>query len=376
MRSQDIQVLIVGGGVGGLSLARALSRVGIEPVVIERAETLDGPTGVLELWPDTLSLLNQLGVGERVRERGHAVNTWTLRQPDGTVRTHLEAEDSPGFVAIGYRQLREQLFKSLPDDTVRTGTAFRSFEMVNGTARVEFENGVREPFDIVVGADGVRSRTRESLDAGPPTFCGTTSLSFPLGSETVLDGAGEIWLADGTVFRAVPTDDQPRGWLTVPAGDSGGTVATPATVIDSAPEIGWVLPEALERIGIGDVWSFDDFSHRTDIWAEQRVALIGDAAHARHRLTGLGTTLAIEDAVVLASELTNTAGDLSERLDSYASQRRERLQQLFDDRKRRTPLVGVESALGDRRSPILDIRSARLDSCFRGTSPSPTTTTL
>lgn len=416
--ADDIQILIVGAGVGGLSLAATLVRTGIEPVVIERAESLASPGGVVELWPDALTMLGWLDVGDAVHDAGTEISAWTRRGTDGTVETRLDSRDGAGFVAVDYRRLRERLHAGLPENTVRTGTALRSIEPGPDRVTVRFENDVREVFDLVIGADGARSDVRRHLHPAPTASCaascGTASASFSVGPDDAtasgLDGAAEIWTTDGVVLTVVPTGDRLAGWVTVPMesrdADCDRSLIDPDRSMiahGSDAPIDWVPPDVLDAAGFGndsvDAGAFgerkfgeesvrtasfrEDIRLQTPVWAEGRVALVGDAAHARHRLTGCGVTLAVEDAVALASAirdgtdtLPNGTDPLPVRLDEYASRRAERVGELFRDAERRAPLAGVEpittdehttdGRTTDERANVIDVRSERLHAGFGG----------
>jgi 2-polyprenyl-6-methoxyphenol hydroxylase-like FAD-dependent oxidoreductase len=366
-----VQVLVVGAGIGGLSLAGFLERAGLEPVVIDRAETLDRPRGTVELPPGAVRLLGRLGVEGAVRDAGRAVTTWMRRRPDGTVVEQLEAADEFGLLTVEYARLRRALRDHLRDGTVHTGTGLRSLDAGRGGVTVEFANGVREQFDAVVGADDVKSRTRETLGASEPAFCGTTSIPLTFDAELEPEGASEVWTPDGAVFRVLPADDRLTGWLTVPATVPGQDWNGPS-LADLCPEIDWLLPDAVGAVGTGDRW-VDDFRVPADRLADGRVALLGDAAHARHRVTGLGPMLALEDAAVLASELVGRDDSPAARLADYAARRQARLSRLgrpAADGEREPPLAGVESVLADRHPTVPGVRGAHLAAGF---DPEPPT---
>lgn len=365
----DIQVLIVGDTVGALSLAGFLERAGIDPVVVELGERLEAPRGPVTLWPDAVTLLARLG-GE-LRETGQDVQTWTRRCPDGTVVTRLNADGPFGFVTVMNGQLRSRLRERLPDDILRTGLTLRSLDPRRGGVAVEFGNGVREQFDIVVGADGVHSRTRDLLGGSTPAFCGTTSVALPLVHGISLDEATEVWTEDGTVFRAVPVGDRVAGWITIPTTVPEQAWSDTAALAAELPDIDWCFPAALEAVDLETAWWGDDFHYRADCWVEDRVALIGDAAHARHRLTATGTTLAVEDAAALAAELVGRTDPPAARLADYAARRQARLERLGNDMDAEVPLADVESVLADRYPSVPAARGARLAAGFGADPPTP-----
>lgn len=370
MSGRDLQALVVGGGVGGLAAAAALRRAGADPFVVDGAERLDTPAAPVELWPATDELFDRLGVGETVRAASTPVDAWTLRRPDGAVDDRLETDDDrPAFRTVEYGRLRNRLRAALPARSVRTGTAVRGLEPGDDTVTVEFDNGVREPFDLVVGADGADSTVRNRLWGTDPAYCGTVSLAFPV--DPTDGGATEVWDADGTVLRVLPGREGATAWLTAaadrPVGAVDGGVSRQV-----AAALEWSSAPPIDP-GTEPTWAGGDFRVPTDCWARGRVALLGDAAHARHRLSGLGSSLAVEDAVTLASAVTDEDGPLAARLEAYAAGRRKRLRAVFGGTVR-GPLSSVAAAregrtdadgAGDWRRRALRARSGRLAAAFR-----------
>lgn len=366
---RDIQVLIVGAGIGGLVLAAYLQRAGLEPIVISREKALDTPQGPIELWPECADLLADLGIWGDLCCDGTAVTTWTHRQPDGTVLSRREANDGVGVVVVEYAKLRARLLSAFSAGTVRTGMRLRSIEERQSGVAVSFENGVREQFNVVVGADGVRSRTRAVLGGDTLDFYGTTSLTFALEADINPDATAEVWADDGAVLRILPGSGQATAWLTIPTtvpGQGWGDTIEPAEL---CPSIEWLLPDAVGSISRETVWWEDDFWIRADQRVAGRVALLGNAAYTCHRLSGISPMLAIEDAAVLAAELLDDDRPLTARLADYAARRQSPIDRFMPLGEPCEVLSSVDSPLADRDQSVLRIRRARIESCFGNGSP-------
>lgn len=368
-----IQVLIVGGGLGGLTVAGSLRDADIEPVVIEAEESVstESDRGVVILWPEALTLLDELGISVVADDTASAVDTWTRRHPDGAV-THRRESATVGAVTLPYATLRAKLTAVAPEDTVQSGRTLQSVETGDDVPTATFANGVREQFDLVVGADGAGSRTRALLGGPAPHQFGTRTWTFPLPSWQNQSEATEIWTTEGIVFRVLPTHEGGVGCLTLPRDglreppERKPVVTKPG---DARELIDWVLPTALDETDESDLQAMDDSQLATDVWGDRRIALVGDAAHLRHRLTSLGPTLAIEDAVALASELRHSDDTLQARVAEYISRRKARLDQLEtvssearDDLETRVPssyrsLLGIRTAQFEAHFPHTDRRS-------------------
>lgn len=350
-------MLIVGAGVGGLSLAGFLREAGLDPVVVERTATLAEPRGVVELWPEAVALLRELGVAAALQDHGATVTDWTLRRGDGAVTARRTARGEP-VVVVRYPRLRAALCSVLPPRTVSTATTLHAIEQTAATVRATFANGVTEQFDVVVGADGADSRTRALLGGAEPTHYGTTTWVVPCSRDVGGDVLDECWRAD-TVVRTVPTGTEPTAVVTRPTVDRPGVVTDepPAAVARVAdhPE---ASPPTLATADVGV---------DTGRWTAGRVALLGDAAHAVHPLTGLGATLAVEDAAVLRTALLGPHDEpaIPARLTAYETARRARLRRLRSEPAREGPFAGIGTPLTARHQGVARLRGRQVRTWFR-----------
>lgn len=360
----EFQVLVVGGGVAGLAAATTLSAAGLDPVVVDRDDATFPVEGPVELWPGALEVLGRMGLEDAVRRAGTRVERRSLRTADGTGERTLGPARHPDCVAIEYGRLRSTLAAALPDGTVQSATAVGAVEEGAAGPAVTFERGVTEPFDAVVGADGVRSTVRGTLGGAAASACGTVSAAFPLRRGPDVAGVVEQWATDGTVLRVLPTGDGPWATLTVPAD-------TPR-VAERLEGVDW-LPESARAAAEADLdWSDDRrVDHGATVGA--RVALVGDAASARHHLAGDGPGTALTDAVALAAALVGD-GSLERRLAGYARRRRSATGGPPDREGTGVPLASLDEAAPDALQAAASRRGRRLTAMAatsRGDGPGP-----
>ena len=363
------QVLVVGDGIGGLSAAAFLHRRGLDPTVVagptDRPGGLEAVDGCVVLWDAAVALLADLGVTAELSPSAVAVETWLFARADGTVLDRLETAHHDGhpFLSVDRRRLRRALRDRLPRHALRVTKTPRALRTDDGPPLVEFEDGVRERFDLVVGADGTGSWVGAAgFDRPDPTPWGTTTWAFRADGAEVTGTVGEAWSADAMV-SVIPTASGTCGRLVTTTDDAGIAAETLAGAFDHAghPVTGELDPPEPDVL-VGAT----DRVLRADAWVTDRLALLGEAARALPPCS-LGPSLAVEDAYVFAEELA-VRGSLATALERYEHRRRDRLRRLdrvAADGGGRHPLSAV--GLPD----LMELRLALLRSSFARRSERP-----
>ena len=325
------RILIVGGGIAGLATARALDRRGIRPQIVERAAEWPKAGTGMYLPANGFRSLKALGLDEAVMSRGRVITHQRFLNRRGSLLMDIDLEDFWGAcgpcLAIHRRDFHGQLVAGASELPLRFGTTVESIQQQDRGAIATFSDGSSGDFDVIVGADGIRSTIRRlALGGEKPRPVGQVSWRFVVDGFPEID-AWTVMLGKGRTFLTIPlgqgqvycycdigstlTDD-PTG------GDAGRLRELFRGFADPVPRI-------LDCIDGGQ---HTHFSPIEEIIQEPSVkgsvVLVGDAAHGMSPNMAQGASLALEDAIVLAESISERSSP-EESLSSFALRRMPRI---------------------------------------------------
>ncbi|MER7334925.1 MULTISPECIES: FAD-dependent monooxygenase [unclassified Micromonospora] len=351
-----LRILVVGAGIAGLAVARALRMVGFRPDVTERLPPGENPETGLYLPGNAARALRRLDLDGPVRPLGQVIHRQRFLDAAGAPLCEVDLDALWAGVGECRALPRSELHRVLltgAGGAVRHGAEVRTLDLLPRSVGVTFVDGTATEYDLVIGADGPRSTVRAlAALGGPPQPAGQVVY------RSVVCGGPR--LAEWTALLG-----QRAGFLAVPLGagrlhcyaDEAGTLA-PADPVARLRELfgdyGGPVPEVLEvldRVHVGVTEEVE-----LGRWSRGRVLLVGDAAHATAPTLSQGAAMALEDAVVLAESL-RAAGDVEAALAAYESRRRPRTRWVRDRTRDRNRTRDVPPAL---RDPLLRGRGGRI----------------
>lgn len=322
-------VIVVGGGIGGLSAAIALRRAGIEAHVYERAPELREVGAGISLWPNATRQLRRWGVLDEIVRRGHPYDGGEVRTAGGRLLSgmNLPRMDAPG-VLIHRADLHAVLLDALPAWAVHTGAEFQRFRETESGVEADLGGAGTVEGACLVGADGLWSAVRaQLLDDGPPVYRG-----YPVWRGVAPAGAVQAaifteTLGHGQRFGIVPVGGGRVAWWAT-ANETAETPDEPEGRKDKLMRMyrGWhaPVPRLIESTPAEDILKNGTYDRPpVGRWGRGRVTLLGDAAHPTTPNLGQGGCMAIEDAAVLACSLAN-ADSAAAALRAYEARRSRR----------------------------------------------------
>jgi 2-polyprenyl-6-methoxyphenol hydroxylase-like FAD-dependent oxidoreductase len=333
--------VVVGGGIGGLTAAVALRKVGWQVTVLERAAMFGEIGAGITLLSNGLRCLDAIGLGEAVRGSGlpmlalgmrTAAGRWLSRfDGDGA---DMEARMGTTSVVIHRAELHRILRDALPAAALVAGVTTTGIigGADGGPAEVRFRHGGRDAVlhaDLVVGADGVHSwvRTQRWPEALAPVYSGSTTWrAITVPSSVPVTEMSLSW-GQGTEFGVMPIVDGRTYWYA--AANADEFQRNPDELSELRRQFGsWhePIPAVLEQTSPEAVLRHDIYwLPKLDSYHRGSVALLGDAAHAMTPNLGQGGGQALEDAIVLAAAVSRTS-DVTAALAQYDAERRARTQ--------------------------------------------------
>jgi salicylate hydroxylase len=334
-----LNIIVVGGGIGGLFAANALIAHGLNVAVYEQAPAIGEVGAGVFLTPNSMRQLERVGLGAEVAHRGARVGRESrYLRDDGTPIAPVQVTDSRGWNAtfgMHRADLVEILAAALSAGVVHTGHRATGFAQEGDVAKVTFANGAAAAGDVVVAADGIHSELRPFVfPPSRPVFSGSVAYRGLVAHARIAPwptDAWQMWLGKAKHFLAFPVR---AGELInyvgfVPADaemkESWSAPGDPAVL--RREFAGWDprIARLLGEVQTTFRWALYD-REPLPTWTRGRLTLLGDAAHPMLPHLGQGANQAIEDGMALATILARAdRASVGAALLAYERLRRERV---------------------------------------------------
>lgn len=340
---KSIVVGIVGGGIGGVALARALWQKGIPFHLFEQAAEFKEVGAGIQMTPNAVKVLNSLGLADEIQRVGflpEAMVGLSWKSGEELFRTPLKDTFDELFGAAYYHvhraDLHSILAEGLPEECITFNVKCVDVKQKGDKAVAEFDDGTQFEADLIVGADGIKSVVRGALfGKDVPTFTGHMCwralvpvdehpLPFVLPSVSFWFGPKAhvvtYYVKGGKAVNIVACKESDE-WVK----ESWTEPSSTKELLDAYE--GWHpnLIQLFERTDNLQVfkWGLYDRSPM-EKWSHGHVTLLGDAAHPMLPYLSQGAAMAIEDAFVLSEAIDYFEGNVSETLEAYEEERRDR----------------------------------------------------
>lgn len=341
--NHSLSVGIIGGGIGGTALARALWQRGIAFHLFEQAAEFREVGAGIQMTPNAVKVLKALGLQEEIRQVGFLPEAMVGRDwhtGNELFRTPLKDACPELYGAEYYHVHRADLHTiltdGLPEECITFNVKCVGVEWNENGAVALFDDGSRFEADLIVGADGIHSVVRDALwGQNQPAFTGHMCWralvpvdEYPL---PFVQPAASFWMGPkahvvtyyvkgGHAVNIVACKETEE-WIKESWFENSST----QELLDAYEGWNSDLIQLFERTDDAQVFKWGLYDRDPmEKWSRTRATLLGDAAHPMLPYLSQGAAMAIEDAYVLSEALEYFGNDVSAALDAYESERRPR----------------------------------------------------
>ncbi len=331
-----MKVLIVGGGIAGVTLAAFLEECGIEYDIVEKAPDFKHQGFLIILWDNGRDILRKLRLDEKFDALGSRVQKYSIRDGAGKVLRNyslesLISEFGGAITIIGRSELHELLLSRVGRSQIAMNSTVVSLKEDAEKVVATFSDGTTKEYDVVAGADGVHSSVRKQFFPNDvESYANWRAWYIWINNKFSVPATAVEYLEANEFIVTFSTGDKTLATMIAPAAHTEWDTETGRIerLKRSFKDESHLVPEVLDAVKDSEALPTDIANIEMRRFVTNRVALIGDAAHSFGPMAGLGTSMALEDAYVLAGELEKShqgLQNMAEALSAYQERRKPRV---------------------------------------------------
>ncbi|MGE0294552.1 MAG: 3-hydroxybenzoate 6-monooxygenase [Hyphomonadaceae bacterium] len=334
--AKNLPIIIAGGGIGGLAVARGLAQKGFRSIVLEKSPELGEIGAGIQLGPNAFHAFDYLGVGDAARAMAVYIDSLRLMDAlsgEEIIRIPLEAEFRGHFgnpYAVVHRGDIFGVFleacRNDPLIDLRTSSEVVDYEQDGASVSVKLSSGDAIVGEGLIGADGLWSNVRKRvIGDGAPRVSGHTTYRSVIPTDQMPEdlrwNAATLWAGPKCHIVHYPLS----GWkvfnlvVTYHNNAPEPVAGKPVSAEEVQRGFEHVHERARQIIHHGQNWKLWVLCDRDPVgnWRDGRVTLLGDAAHPMLQYFAQGACMAMEDAVCLAGQMEAAGGDVERAFAAY-----------------------------------------------------------
>jgi 2-polyprenyl-6-methoxyphenol hydroxylase-like FAD-dependent oxidoreductase len=325
------KILIIGGGIAGLTTALSLQQKNIDFTVFEAVEDIKAVGAGITLAGNAMRVLGKIGIADEVKKRGHLIYSMIIEDESGKPISVMDAEKlsrEHGLdnVAIHRAELHQALLRNIPVDKIVTGKKAVNFEEHAQGITIYFQDGTKAEGKAAIIADGINSAIRKKLlpDVSP-RYSGYTCWRGGVENKWNLkQHAVETWGRNGR-FGYVPIGNNQVYWFACKNASFQDETMKKFQIkdlVENFKNYSSPIPQMIANTREQDlIWNDIIDLKPISKFAYGRIVLLGDAAHATTPNLGQGAGMAMEDAMVVAEELAKRHDDVVQAFKQFEQRR-------------------------------------------------------